>query len=138
MKVDIKHVEKSQGLIFKKTFHGVALTVTFSEEEKQIVKKRGLEMQSIFDRDPPADVDADKHAQRGLAAKLVTAAVKGRDANGFWLTINKLMKGTDTYYLRTPIEAKQYEVELRERLPVLKEYIQENAGVEQKSDSFEL
>jgi hypothetical protein len=138
MKVDIKHVEKSQGLVFRKTLHGIALTVTFTEEEKQIVRQRGLERQTILERDPPADVDADKHANRGLVKKLATAAISGIDANHFGLTIGKLMKGTDTYFVRTPLEAKQYEEDLRENLPVLKSFITENAGIEQKSDSFEL
>jgi hypothetical protein len=40
--------------------------------------------------------------------------------------------------MATPLQAKEYEARLREQLPVLKDYIVENEGVEQKSDSFEL
>jgi len=139
MKVDIKHVEKSQGLVFRKTLYGVALTVTFSEEEQTIIRERKLERYPIMDRDPPADVDAEKHAKRGLATKIMTAAVKGIDANHFALTPGKLLRGTDTYFMHTPIEAKAYEAELKEEvLPRLKTFIVENAEIEQKSDSFEL
>ena len=138
MKIDIEHVEKSQGMVFKKTLHGVAINVQFNEEERQIIEQRGLQRQSILDRDAPAEVDAEKHANRGVAKKLVTAAVSGLDANHFDLTIGKLMKGTDTYFMHTPLQAKEYEDELRERLPLLKNYIMGNAEIEQKSDSFEL
>ena len=139
MKVDINHVEKKQGLVFGKTLHGVALTVTFNEEEEQIIRQRKLEREMILDRGAPADVNAEKHANRGLAKKLMTAAVKGIDANHFALTIGKLLNGTDTYFFETPLEAKDYVAHLREEtLPLLKALIVENAEIEQKSDSFEL
>lgn len=138
MRVDIKHVEKKQGLVFKKTLHGVTISVTFSEEEKQIINDRKLQRDIVLDRPPPADVDAEKHANRGLATKILTAAVKGADANHFGLTIGKLMNGPDTYFVETPLEAKAYEAELRDKLTELKSYIMANEGVEQKSDSFEL
>lgn len=138
MKVDIQHVEKSQGLVFRKKLHGVALTVSFSQEELQIINERKLAKDRIIERGVPADVDAHKHANKGLGAKLVTAVVKGTDALTFDLTIAKLMKGTDTFFFETPLEAKGYEQEVREAMPRLKAYIVENAGIEQKSDSFDL
>ena len=138
MKVDIKHVEKSQGLIFKTKFYGVAVTVVFNEEEKQIIKSSGIGRQIILERGIPVDVDAEKHANRGLASKLLTAAIKGADANNFHLTIGKLLNGTDTYFLPTIVDAKSYEVELREGLVELKEYITHSAAIEEKSASFEL
>jgi len=138
MKIDIKHVEKSRGLIFRKTLHGVALTVQFSEEERQIIKQRRLQNDIILERGVPADVDAQKVQNRGLAKSLATAALKGRDALHYDLTINKLLSGTDTFFFETPLEAKSYEADLREKLPQFKSYILENAEIEQKSDSFEL
>jgi hypothetical protein len=138
MKVDIQHVEKSQGLIFRKTLHGVALTVRFSEEERQIIQQRRLQNQMILERDIPADVNPEKVANRGLVKSLATAAINGRDSLHYHLTIGKLINGTDTYFFDTPLEAKEYEAELRERLPKFKEYLTENAGIDQKSDSFEL
>jgi len=138
MRVDINHVEKSQGLVFKKKLFGVSIRVTFSEEEKAIIGERKLHRTVVLDRPPPADVDAEKHAKRGLAAKIATAAVKGIDANHFHLTIGKLLNGPDTYFVETPSDAKHYEAELREILPNLKGYLVDNEGIEQKSDSFEL
>lgn len=138
MKVDIKHVEKSQGLVFKKKFYGVALTIVFNEEEKAIIEERDLRKYSVVERDTPADVDEEKHEKRGLMKKLATAVVSGSDANHFHLTLNKLMNGTDTYYFETPLEAKSYEVELKEALPILKDNIMANASTEDAGSTFEL
>lgn len=138
MKVDIGHIEKSQGLIFKKTLYGVALTVTFSEEEREIITSRRLEHDRILERGAPADVNAEKHARRGVARKLATVATGGRDALTFDLTVAKLLKGTDTYFFDTPLEAKEYTEQLRVILPRFKQYIVENAGIEEKRESFEL
>lgn len=138
MKVDIRHVEKTHGLVFRKTLHGVALTVTFSEEERHIIRARRLERVCIIERGAPAGVNPERHANRGVTRKLATAAVGGYDALTFDLTIGKLVKGTDTYYFHKPIDAKEYEAELRDSMPKLKAYIAENAEIEQKSDSFEL
>ena len=137
MKVDIKHVEKSQGLVFKKKFHGVALTVTFNEEEKAIIEKRKIGLDIILERDTPADVDGEKHESRGMMGKIGTAMLKGKDANHFHLTLNKLLKGTDTYWVATPADAKGYEQDLRQRLPVIKDFIMENANAGE-GGSFEL
>lgn len=138
MRVNIEHGTETKGLIRKTTFHLVALTVEFSEEEKAIIKERKLERDLILERGVPANVNEEKHESRGLLSKVVTAAVKGRDANHFHLTIGKLLNGTDTYALATPLEAKEYEAELKDKLVTLKGYIVGNAGVEEKTSSFEL
>lgn len=138
MKVSIEHVEKTKGMMFKKTFYGVKLTVEFSEEEAQIIRDRKLKDVAIMERDVPVDVDADKFESRGLAKKAYTAATKGTHGNHFHLTIGRLLAGPDVYHFATPIEAKEYEQELREVLPNLKAYVMENEGIEQKTDSFEL
>jgi hypothetical protein len=137
MKVSIKHEEQKKGMLFKKTLYSVVCDVQFSEEEKQIISSRKLEHDIILERDPPADVDAEKHANRGLGKKLMTAAINGRDANHFHLTINKLLHGADSYAMQTPIEAKAYEEELVERLRDLKGYLEGNAEVGGET-SFEL
>ena len=137
MKVSIKHEEQKKGMLFKKTLYSVVCDVQFSEEEKQIISSRKLEHDIILERDPPADVDAEKHASRGLGKKLMTAAVSGRDANHFHLTINKLLRGPDSYALQTPIEAKAYEDELVDRLRDLKGYLEGNAEVAGET-AFEL
>jgi hypothetical protein len=138
MRVNIEHKTETKGLLRKTTFHIVALAVDFSDEEKAIIKERKLEHDVVLERDVPANVDEEKHAERGLLAKVVTAAVKGRDANHFHLTIGKLLNGVDLYALATPLEAKEYEAELKERLTSLKGYIMGNAGIEEKTSSFEL
>ena len=138
MKVTLSHSEKTTGLIRKTTHFGVTLEVQFDPSELAVIRERKLERTIVVERDYPSDVDAEKHESRGLARKLATAAVAGIDANHFDLTISKLMKGPDTYYLATPLEAKDYEQRLRDQLPVLKDYIVGNEGIEQKEDSFEL
>ncbi len=126
------------GMIFKKVLHGVELSVMFSEEEKAIIADRKLDRTILRERDAPADVDAEKHANRGLARKLVTAAVAGRDANNFHLTFGKLLRGADIYFFETPIEAKDYIAELKsEVLPLAKAYLEGNKEAA-SSDSFEL
>jgi len=138
MKVSITHDEKKTGMVFKKTHYGVALTVRFSDEERAIIEARKLLHDIILERGCPSDVDPEKHEDRGLGKMVLTAVTKGADANHFHLTINKLMKGTDTFWFETPIEAKSYEKLLKtETLPELKEYIMGNAEMG-TGDSFEL
>ena len=137
MKVSIHHSEKTQGLVFKKTLHGVELFIQFSEEEKAIITERKLEGDIVVERGAPADIDAEKHANRGLTKRIATAMISGADANHFDLTIGKLLKGTDIFFFTTPAEAKEYEAILHEELPKLKAYIVENEGTG-KGSSFEL
>lgn len=56
----------------------------------------------------------------------------------FNLRISKLVSGADSYTVATPMEAKQYEAELTQQLKLLKQYIEENADVGEKSTTFEL
>ncbi len=69
---------------------------------------------------------------------LLKAAVSGADANNFHLTVNKLIKGEDTYFNGTPVEAKEYEELLKNGLVTLKGWIVGNAEVEKATASFEL
>ncbi|MEO1700931.1 MAG: hypothetical protein AAFR71_02680 [Pseudomonadota bacterium] len=138
MKVDIKPVEKKQGMIRKTTLHGVELTVIFSEEEKAIIKERDLASVTLLERDVPADVDPEKVANRGLVKKLAIAATSGIDALNYDLTFATLLKGPDTYFFFTPLDAKAYIAELKEDiLPKAKEYLEYNAEAA-SADSFEL
>lgn len=141
MKVTINHVQKTAGLIRKTTFHGVAVKIDFNAEELAVITERKLGIDVVLERDYPADMSdaaVEKHANRGLGRKLLTAAVSGADANNFDLTVNKLMKGEDVYFLSTPMEAKQYEEQLKNGLVNLKGWIVGNAEVEQETSSFEL
>ena len=138
MRVDIKPVRKSKGLIFTKKLHGMQLSVQFSEEEKAIIKERDLELTILMERDTPVDVNDHKIQNRGLVKKLAIAATSGVDALGFHLTFRKLLKGPDIYYFSTPIDAKHYAAELREEiLPLAKAYLEGNKE-NATSDSYEL
>ena len=112
-------------------------TVTFTEEEKAIIKARNLTSMIIVERDVPADQDEEKHANRGIATRVVTGLIKGADANNFHLSVTKLLKGPDTYFFNDLAQTKGYSEELKERLADLKGYIEANeeAG---KDESFEL
>ena len=141
MKVTINHVQKTSGMIRKTTFHGVSVQVQFNAEELAVITERQLGHDIVLERGYPADMSdmaIEKHANRGLGRKLLTAAVSGKDANDFHLSVNKLIKGEDTYYLGTPMEAKAYEDELKDGLVKLKNWIVGNAAVETETASFEL
>lgn len=139
MKIDIKPVEKNHGGLFRKrTLHGVELTVLFSDEEQAIIQQRKLESIALMERGVPADVDEEKIANRGLVKKLAIAATSGADALGFNLTFRKLLRGSDTYFFETPIEAKHYIEALKsDTLPTAKAYLEGNKDAA-SADSFEL
>lgn len=141
MKVTINHVQKTTGMIRKTTHHGVALRVEFNAEELAVIRERKLEKDIVLERGYPSDMsDAaiEKHEGKSLKRKLLTAAVSGTDALHFNLTISKLMKGEDVYFLSTPVEAKAYEAEIKDKLVQLKDWIMGNAEVETETASFEL
>jgi hypothetical protein len=141
MKVTVNHVQKTSGLIRKTTFHGVSVKVEFNTEELAIISERKLGHDIVLERGYPADMSdmaAEKHANRGLGRRLLTAAVSGKDANDFHLSANKLIKGEDIYFLGTPMEAKAYEEELKDGLVKLKTWIVGNSEVETETTSFEL
>lgn len=121
MRIEIKHDEVKRGVVFVKTFYRVTLTVTFSEEEKFIIKQRRLEPYVLLDRDQPADVTKEQ-----LPGK-------------YNLRVGDILKGKDEYVLRTPLDAKAYAHTLEhEKLPRLKEFIGDNESVGQKRKWFEL
>lgn len=141
MKVTINHVQKTTGMIRKTTHHGVAVKVEFNAEELAVIRERQLEKDVILERGYPSDMSdsqIEKHESKGLGRKLLTAAVSGGDALHFHLTVNKLMKGEDIYFIGTPMEAKAYEEELKGGLVTLKNWIIGNAEVETETASFEL
>ena len=144
MKVDVKPVEKKikAGMFKKRDVHGVALTVTFNEEELAIIKERQLEKHVIIDRSVPADMDPDKvEAKRsgglGMARTLAKAAIKGTDSLTFDLTVTKLLNGTDTYYIGDVLTNKQYIEEIKEAMRQLKHLIEASRETSEET-SFEL
>ena len=144
MKVDVKPVEKKikAGMFKKRDVHGVALTVTFNEEELATIKERQLEHHVIIDRSIPADLDPDKVEAKnsgafGIAKNLAKAAIKGTDSLTYNLTVTKLLNGTDTYYVGDVLTNKQYIDEIKEGMTQLKHLIE--ASQETPEDtSFEL
>ena len=137
MKVQIKNVEKSKGLVFREKLFGVETEVAFTEEEKAIIKERNLTHMVLMDRSVPADVDPEKHAKRGLIKVVATAAIKGKDANNFDLTAATFLRGPDVYYMFNEHERNVYHDELRGALQQLKNLIESTAETAQ-DESFEL
>jgi len=142
MKIDIKNISKKQGLIRKREYHGVDLTVTFNEQEKAIIKERQLEHHVIMDRSVPADIDPEKVAKKvaspfGIATTIAKAAIKGTDSLTFNLTVSKLLKGTDTYYVGDILTNKNYIEEIKESMKQLKFLIEASEDTAEDS-SFEL
>ena len=77
-------------------------------------------------------------AVRSVGRKLLTAAISGSDALHFDLTVKKLLQGEDVYFFQRPVEAKEYEAVVRERLLELKDWIMGNAELETETLSFEI
>lgn len=144
MKVDVKPVAKKikAGMFKKQDVHGVALTVTFNEEELAIIKERQLEHHVIIDRSIPADLDPDKVEAKnssafGIAKNLAKAAIKGTDSLTYNLTVTKLLNGTDTYYVGDVLTNKQYIDEIKEGMTQLKHLIEVSQETPEDT-SFEL
>ena len=122
MRVDIEHVEKKVGLIRRETLYGVKLHITFSEEELYIIKQNGLEGTIVLERPPSVDL-----------------RIRDNDVEeDFYLYLGQLLRGPDTYWRATPLDAKAYEAKLTEEiLPMLKGFITENAGIDEKKKTLE-
>jgi hypothetical protein len=113
--VSIEHHEVRRGFLFKTTFHEVWLTVSFTHEEKQILRQRNLTRTKLMDR-RPAD-----------------ARVDARDEK-FELRIDHLLNGqTDRFLCATPSKAKIYEDELLAMLAQVKLWIGDNAETGQRT-----
>ncbi len=123
MRVNIEHSEMTTGLLRKTTHYVVSVAVEFSDEEKHIIKSNDLDKTIVLERGVPSDRNA--------------AKFDGME-DIFNLTIRRLLQGRDSYALSTPAEAKQYEQVLTEQLRALKNFIDENAGIEERSTTFEL
>ncbi len=119
MRVTIAHSEKTTGLIFRTTRYVVQTTIEFTDAELDVIEGRKLSSVVVMEREPPSDSNE-------------------RLRQDYNMTIGNLTRGTDTYALDTPIEAKNYDNELRGRLRLLKDYIDNNAEAVRGSDTFEL
>lgn len=115
MRVSIEHHEVRRGFIFKKTLHEVWLTVSFTHEEKQIIRQRNLTKTKLLDRRP------------------ANAKVDARDEK-FELRIDHLLGGqTDRFVCATPSKSKIYEDELLGMLAQVKLWIGDNAETGQRT-----
>lgn len=109
MRVSISHHTITKGLLFKKTYHEVRLTVAFSHEEKQIITQRGLLKTKLLDR-RPADAKNDARDEK------------------FELRVEHLMNGTTDHFLcATPSKSKIYEEGLMDVLQQMKLWLSDNA-----------
>ena len=109
MRVSIDHHTIRKGLLFKKTFHEVHLSVAFTHEEKQIIRQRGLLKTKLVDRRP------------------ANARVDDRDEK-FELRVEHLMDGrTDRFLCATPSRSKIYEEDLLTVLNQMKVWLDDNA-----------
>lgn len=123
MRVTINHYEKKRSLRSWSKGHAISCKVEFTDEEKQIIKQSKIGDVIILNRPLPAGVKPDP------SIGIVDSPLKIK---------HLLEKEPNIYVVETPSEAKEYEAELTEVLKRLKEYIMDNAEVEQKVTSFEL
>jgi hypothetical protein len=122
MKVTITHSTKTTGMITKTTYFEVAVAVQFSPQERSTVETHKLSEVNVLDRDPPANSNVRDDTDRSI----------------FNLRISQLLRGPDTYACATPLQAKNYDAELREAMPRLKAYLDANATPLSGTDTFEL
>ena len=135
MKVDISHFEETRGMLFQTTYYGVECNVTFSEEELSIIETNKLEKDVVLERPKPPIVLSQSRLRLFIVKKIHKEIVPEE----WFLYLGDLMKDAgDRYATASVREAKVYEQELVEALGTLKQYIAENAGIEEKSKSFEL
>lgn len=109
MRVLITHHTIRKGLLFKKTYHEVHLSVAFTHEEKQIIRQRGLLKTKLVDR-RPADAKNDARDEK------------------FELRVEHLLNGTtDRFLCATPSRSKIYEENLLAVMQQMKLWLSDNA-----------
>lgn len=109
MRIRIEHHQPRDGLLFKRTWHEVHLSVHFTHEEKQIIRQHRLEGDPILER-WPAD------------------AREGDEPHWYTLRVgNLLYRHPDRFRCRTPSDAKLYEARLLEVLEQMKGWLDANA-----------
>ncbi len=111
MRINVRHTNKQVGLLFKKTFIEVSVSVLFSHEETQIIRQRNLTRTKLMTRRP------------------ATAKVDDHD-EPFELQVRDILNGkTDRFLLADPSAAKRYQDALLETLAQLKLWISDNAEI---------
>lgn len=108
MRISISHHTVTKGLVFKKTYYEVRLSVAFSHEEKQVIKQRGLLKTKLLDRRP------------------ANAKTDDRDEK-FELHVSDLMnERVDSFLCATPAKAKIYEEDLSDVMVQMKRWVGDN------------
>lgn len=109
MRVAISHQDVRKGFLFKQTYYEVRLSVTFSHEEKHIIRQRRLAQTKLIDRRP------------------ATAKVDDRDEK-FELRLGDLLDGrADRFLCATPSAAKIYEEDVLKVMAQVKLWLTDNA-----------
>ena len=122
MRVTISHNAKTEGMLRKITYFEVTVAVQFTSGEHQVIGACDLGEVTVLERPPQASI-----------RKRATS-----DGDIFNLRVSSLLRGPDAYTCETPLEAKNYDAQLREALPKLKAYLDANATPMSGSDMFEL
>ena len=110
MKIDIKRGEEKAGLIFKKTYYTVTVTVQFSEEEKKVIQLTKTENHIVTERPK-------------------RAGIKDNAPDDIWhLRVRTLLPGKpDKYEFENLADANEYNDALLPSLKNLKGFIEKNA-----------
>ena len=108
MRVRIDHQEIRKGFILKKSFYQVSCQVDFTQVQLHVIQDRYLQEYVIMER-VPANARIDD------------------DLDWFTLKIKHLLDGkVDHHVCSDPVAAKNYEVDLVDRLRLLKEFLEGN------------
>ena len=106
MRVCIKNVTKTVGLIFREDVYGVEITVVFAELEKAIIRHHSLSPMILVEKQNPGAEDLNP----GVST----------------LTVSNLLIGPFTFYFQTLSEAKECILEITEAMQLLREHIDHN------------
>lgn len=108
MRVKINHQENRKGFILKKSYYEVSCRVDFTEVQLHVIQDRYLQDYVIMER-TPANARPDD------------------DADWFTLQVKHLLDGKIDHHLcADPVAAKNYEVDLVDRLRLLKDFLEGN------------
>lgn len=105
MKVDFKNTTVTKGLIFKKTFYDLHVSFQLTEEEKAIIKARGLEEFIIMEHGKNASMDTE------------------RENN---ITFETLLDGIFWTDFATPSDVKDFQEALASNLKKAKAFLSDN------------
>ena len=124
MRVEIEHKEDKRGVLRKKIYQSVWVTVHFTPEQLETIKANDLADLIIMERDVPPTSAKDAHLFHEGA---------------YNLTVKTLLGGKiDRYSCVSVAAAKQYEEQLLTQLRALKEYLEESSTPVEGTRSFEL